>query len=223
MPLNAPCPLILRDPHRFNQIVVAPRDRFQALAQLIDGLVMHAVNVRYAVEDGCYKRVGSETNGMAQRIILLLTAVDVAGGSLGDDVLQQRAPKRHVEHLMAPANAQHGAFFCSHSLQQAQFTLIPFRLARPIRVGLSIGGGIHVRSSRQEEAIQPVDDGVEDVTVCRNRQENRCSARREYGVGHGTFHHEEFLVFVESSVSCGKDITRNTDGRTERHGSIMPS
>ncbi len=157
MPLHAEGGFAV-DLDRLDEAVVGPADgtsdRDDAVAELIDALVVEAVHLDLVAVHGMSHTAGLEGNAVMGRSRV------VARFDMSRKVLVQRAAEVDVHQLHTSADAEHGKIDLEGGVEKLAFVGIAMRVGvAEIRVGfLTELGRIDVVAAAEQEAIESFED-----------------------------------------------------------------
>ena len=157
MPLHAEGGFAV-DLDRLDEAVVGTTDgaadRDDAVAELVDALVVEAVHLDLVAVHGMSHTAGLEGNAVMGRSRV------VARFDMGGKVLVQRAAEVDIHQLHTSADAEHGKIDLEGDVEKSAFVGIAMRVGVPeIRVGfLTELGWIDVIAAAEQETIEAFED-----------------------------------------------------------------
>ena len=166
MPLHANAEAGGRTLDRFDDAVGGGcRDR-EALRHMLDRLMVTAVDgTGVALVEGLFHDV-PETRSLrdpdvvCDRVPGLADTMIERPGDLRRDVLNERAPARHVEDLNPPADREDGEIGVERAAHEGELVLVPLdrRLLDGRVLLLAIAHGIDVAAAREHESVDVLRD-----------------------------------------------------------------
>ena len=214
MPLDAEHVSVAGGLERLRESVVGARGHDEAIAELVDALVVVAVHVEVVLSPTSAARAvpSLDLDGVGREDAA--ADPEPLGAQRLGQVLMQRAAARHVHELEAAADGEHRDPPLVGPAEQSELPGVAVR-SRVVGEGMPLCPvelGLDVLAARQDQPVQAVEhDGCRQFGVRLRRKEHRDAARCRHGIE--VHVRQECRLHVPHPLLGLLEVRRQTDDR----------